>query len=167
MNKNCPNGRVGHLVFFTKVLWSRQWSRLWSQWSFSPKAPPDHSDHSPTIGLTIALLLPNKRVTIVTIALFWVLAPGSPAIWPFGHLAILGQNWTFETSTPTLVFVKVPGCWLWCQRWPSLKKTEEEGARRTRRRTQKCSGANGYGKRRKVYISLQNPDGRNGGASVD
>ena len=82
--------------FFTKVLWSRLWSRLWSLWSlrFSQKPPrPDHSDHSLTIGLTIALLLPNKRATIVTIALFWVLAPRR-----LGH----GQNGPFGQNVPKL-----------------------------------------------------------------
>ena len=53
--ENCY-GHYGHLVFFTKVLWSRLWSRLYL-WSLRfPKSPrPDHSDHSLTIGLTIAL----------------------------------------------------------------------------------------------------------------
>ena len=76
-----------------KVLWSLWSPRVFHQsamvtpmvtpmvamvTSFFPKAPrPDHSDHSPTISLTIALLLPNKRATIVTIALFWVLARGA------------------------------------------------------------------------------------------
>ena len=91
--------------FSPKVLWSRLWSRLWSLWSlrFSQKPPrPDHSDHSLTIGLTIALLLPNKRATIVTIALFWVLARGAQ-----GHgtkrdkLDKTGQNETKWTKWPT------------------------------------------------------------------
>ena len=84
-------GHYGHLVFFTKVLWSRLWSAHGRYGHFVfPKAPPrpDHSDHNPTIGLTIALLLPNKRETIVTIALFWVLALGGPGHsqnGPFGQ----------------------------------------------------------------------------------
>ena len=77
--------------FSTKVLWSCLWSRLWSLWSlrFSQK-PPDLT------GLTIALLLPNKRATIVTIALFWVLAPRSPGHGTkrdkTGHLVKIGQK---------------------------------------------------------------------------
>ena len=75
----------------------------------------DHSDHGLTIGVTIALLLPNKRVTIVTIALFWVLARRAR-----GH----GQNGPFgqngpkldKTSYPFLLsdgflFFVVKGCW--------------------------------------------------------
>ena len=32
-------GHYGHLVFFTKVLWSRLWSQLWSLWSVAPFVP--------------------------------------------------------------------------------------------------------------------------------
>ena len=92
-------GHYGHLVFFAKsaMVTPMVTPMVAMVTSFFPKAPrPDHSDHNPTIGLTIALLLPNKRATIVTIAPFWVLPPRSPGTWDkTGHL---GQNGTFGTK---------------------------------------------------------------------
>ena len=69
------------LLFGNKSAMVRPMVSLWSLWSGRGGLlgkRSDHSDHGlTTIGVTIALLLPNKRVTIVTIALFWVLARGA------------------------------------------------------------------------------------------
>ena len=65
----------------------------------------DHSDHGLTIGVTIALLLPNKRVTIVTIALFWVLARGASGDGqngPFGQNGPKSEK--FNHSSPPIGF---------------------------------------------------------------
>jgi hypothetical protein len=88
------------LLFGNKSVMVRPMVSLWSLWSGRGGGllgkRSDHSDHGLTIGVTIAPLLPNKRVTIVTIALFRVLARGSQwtrpkrAIWP--KWAKIGHN---------------------------------------------------------------------------
>ena len=52
--------------------------RLWSLWSGRGLLGKrsDHSDHRLTIGVTITLV-EKHEVTIVTMALFWVLARGA------------------------------------------------------------------------------------------
>ena len=87
---------MGALLFGNKLLWSGLWSgygRYGQVGGGHLGKRSDHSDHGLTIGVTIALLLPNKRVTIVTIALFWVLTRGTS-----GH----GQNGPFGQNGPKL-----------------------------------------------------------------